>query len=142
STLSIKYAEILQEQTGGTVLRQILSALIVVTLASCAMQLPLHTEFVPGMSKTEVLQKFGEPDSTDLMQTNLRVDRYGEVPLPEPEYTEIWRYKSRHNYDPASAVRIDGETLLSFSPNEIGRASRRERKEQKLRTDRLNARQC
>src|SRR5690606_41842677 len=119
-----------------------LSALTALTLAGCTAELPLHTEFVPGMSKAEVLQKFGEPDSTDLMQTNLRVDRYGEVPLPEPEYTEICRYKSRHNYDPASAVRIDGETLLSFSPNEIGRASRRERKEQKLRTDRLNARQC
>ena len=94
-----------------------LSALTALTLAGCTAELPLHTEFVPGMSKAEVLQKFGEPDSTDLMQTNLRVDRYGEVPLPEPEYTEIWRYMSRHNYDPASAVRIDGETFLSFSPN-------------------------
>jgi|GEM_PF-2988426 len=69
------------------------------------------------MSKAEVLQKFGKPDSTDLMQTNLRIDGYGETPVPEPEYTEIWRYKSRHNYDPTSSVRIEGESFLSFSQN-------------------------
>jgi len=91
-----------------------LSALIALTLVGCTAQLPLHSDFFEGMAKSAVLEKFGEPDSKDVMQANLRVDGYGEE-LPVPVYEDVWRYKSRQDPAPSESVGIYGETFVWFS---------------------------
>lgn len=110
-----------------------ISCLILLTIllsASCSDLVPDHGQFAAGMTRDEVLKKFGKPLSTHYMTKSGKgvmgaIEDYWHK-IPDGAKVEIWIYHTVNMMEsPEGNHRQDGQTELYFindsdRVNEIG----------------------
>lgn len=89
------------------------------TLIACGSREPNHNEFTIGMSRSEILDKFGEPQQTQTLMKSAEPiwgsieDYWTQVPMGAT--VEIWSYDSRMIIrDNGSTSEQRGQTELYF----------------------------
>ena len=99
----------------------------VCTLGSCN-SLPDHRDFAVGMTRTDVLERFGEPSrSSNMRKADNAVwgpieDFWSRIPVGGT--VEIWFYRTTHESAAGSGNRKTGTTEIYFvdgSPTVSGR---------------------
>lgn len=93
--------------------------IVLVTLIACGPRAPSHSEFAIGVSRSEILNKFGEPQQTQtLKKTSEPIwgpieDYWSRVPMGAS--VEIWSYDSRMiTREKGSTSEQRGQTELYF----------------------------
>lgn len=102
-------------------LGQLSCCLVFVTIlvVSCAEPIPNHSQFSVGMTRDEVLEKFGKPERSQVMTKSGEAiwgpieEYWAEIPLGAK--VEIWGFKSEITMEaPEGNYKQDGQTELYF----------------------------
>ena len=91
---------------------------LTILVVSCSEPVPNHSQFSVGMTRDEVLDKFGNPARSQVMQTSGEawgpIEQYwAEIPLGAK--VEIWGFKSEITMEaPEGNYKQAGQTELYF----------------------------